>query len=195
MLDAAYREFAEQGFAQASTNRIVKEAGIGKGMLFYYFKSKQELFNYLVEHGLEFVMKEYLSQLDTNQPDFIERYRLAAVNKLNAYVKYPHVFNFFGNLYMNNLEGVPPELAERVNKLQAEGFAKLFTDIDTSLFRKDIPHEQILKLIQWSMDGYTNELLASLKDRNLTEVDFDPYWQDFFEFLQVLRKIYYENNH
>ncbi|WP_243441118.1 TetR/AcrR family transcriptional regulator [Dethiobacter alkaliphilus] len=144
---------------------------------------------------MEFVLKDYLSQLDTNQTDFIERYRLAAVSKLKAYVKNPHVFNFFGNLYMNNLEGVPPELAERVSKLQAEGFAKLFEDIDTSLFRKDIPSEQIIKLIQWSMDGYTNELLASLKDHNLTEVDFDPYWEDFFEFLQVLRRIYYENNH
>ena len=40
ILDAALMEFAEHGYEKASTNRIVKEAGIGKGMLFYYFKSK-----------------------------------------------------------------------------------------------------------------------------------------------------------
>ncbi|MGK7378723.1 TetR/AcrR family transcriptional regulator [Planococcus sp. 1R117A] len=43
ILNAALQEFAENGYQQASTNRIVKNAGIGKGMLFYYLESKRQL--------------------------------------------------------------------------------------------------------------------------------------------------------
>ena len=41
ILDAAIREFAEHGYDKASTNSIVKEAGIAKGLLFHYFGSKK----------------------------------------------------------------------------------------------------------------------------------------------------------
>ncbi|GEM01866.1 regulatory protein, tetR family [Halolactibacillus halophilus] len=35
IIEAAMKHFAENGYKDASTNKIVKEAGIGKGMLFY----------------------------------------------------------------------------------------------------------------------------------------------------------------
>lgn len=57
---AALEEFAAHGYEKASTNRIVKAAGIGKGMLFYYFTSKQELYEYLVKYSLEFIQSQYL---------------------------------------------------------------------------------------------------------------------------------------
>jgi len=71
ILSAALEEFAEQGYERASTNRIVKKAGIGKGMLFYYFKSKRELFEYLIEYGISFVVDEYLNRIDGEEPDFL----------------------------------------------------------------------------------------------------------------------------
>ena len=40
ILEAAYNEFSRNTYDNASTNRIVKEAGIGKGMLFFYFNTK-----------------------------------------------------------------------------------------------------------------------------------------------------------
>ncbi|GAB2497270.1 hypothetical protein GCM10008929_17930 [Alkalibacterium psychrotolerans] len=49
ILDAAFQEFAEKGYEQASTNQIAKAAGIGKGTLFYYFKNKQNLFYDLID--------------------------------------------------------------------------------------------------------------------------------------------------
>ncbi|MDR2043627.1 MAG: TetR/AcrR family transcriptional regulator [Clostridium sp.] len=56
ILDAALREFADKGFKRASTNA----ARIGKGMLFYYFGSKEELFDFLCEYTMEFARNTYL---------------------------------------------------------------------------------------------------------------------------------------
>lgn len=44
ILAAAAEEFAERGYEGASLNRIIDEAGISKGSLYYYFEDKQDLF-------------------------------------------------------------------------------------------------------------------------------------------------------
>lgn len=41
ILNAALKEFAQKGYQNASTNEIVKEAGISKGLLFHYFNNKR----------------------------------------------------------------------------------------------------------------------------------------------------------
>ena len=43
-LNAALKEFAVQGYDNASTNVIAKEAGISKALRFHHVSSKQELF-------------------------------------------------------------------------------------------------------------------------------------------------------
>src|SRR5690625_5577728 len=66
IINAALKEFTAKGFDQASTNRIVKEAGIGKGMLFYYFKSKKDLYLYLVDYCIEIIREKYFHAIDTS---------------------------------------------------------------------------------------------------------------------------------
>lgn len=49
---AALREFAHNSYDLASTNSIVAEAGISKGLLFKFFGSKEKLFLHLAQHYL-----------------------------------------------------------------------------------------------------------------------------------------------
>lgn len=192
ILTAAYREFAAQGYEKASTNSIVKEAGIGKGMLFYYFKSKQDLYHYLIDYGIDFVTRVYLSKLDEGESDFIKKYQQAAQVKMEAYTSNPEIFNFFGTLYVNKETELTPELEARLITVRNLGFRKLFSNIDTSLFRDDVPSEKIYKLIHWTIEGIEKEIIASLKGKELSSVDMDSYWVDFYDYLALLRKILYK---
>ena len=45
MINAALRVFAKNGYRHASTDVIVREAGISKGLLFHYFTNKIGLFS------------------------------------------------------------------------------------------------------------------------------------------------------
>ncbi len=55
ILAAAERIFAERGLAGARTDAIATAAGVNKAMLYYYFKSKDELYEAVVEdHFREF---------------------------------------------------------------------------------------------------------------------------------------------
>jgi AcrR family transcriptional regulator len=49
IIDGARRMFLAQGFDAASMGSIAREAGVSKGTLYVYFKSKEELFEAIVE--------------------------------------------------------------------------------------------------------------------------------------------------
>jgi AcrR family transcriptional regulator len=49
ILEAAKRIFTEQGFHETSMSSIAAEAGLGKGTLYWYFSSKEELFYVMME--------------------------------------------------------------------------------------------------------------------------------------------------
>ncbi len=52
ILEACIEEFAQNGYEAASTNAIVKRAGIPKGTLFYFFGSKKDLYLYVIDHAV-----------------------------------------------------------------------------------------------------------------------------------------------
>ncbi|HVP66055.1 MAG TPA: TetR/AcrR family transcriptional regulator [Anaeromyxobacteraceae bacterium] len=53
LLGVALREFADQGFEQASLNRILTAAGVSKGACYYYFDDKEDLFATAVERAVD----------------------------------------------------------------------------------------------------------------------------------------------
>ncbi|WP_153733383.1 TetR/AcrR family transcriptional regulator [Sporosarcina obsidiansis] len=192
MLNVALQVFVENGYEQASTNRIVKQAGIGKEMLFHYFGSKEDLFHYLVNHAIQFISENYVDQFYLKEWDFIERLKQAAKLKMNVYRAHPDLFNFIGMIYMNEPERLSETEMKELNALQTDGFAKLYEGIDTTIIRDDISTEKALKLIQWSIDGYQQEMIGLFRGKNLTLVDFDPYWEEFADYMEVLKTVYYK---
>ena len=49
IIGAAWKLFREKGFAEATINDIINEAGISKGTFYYYFRSKDDLLDTLSE--------------------------------------------------------------------------------------------------------------------------------------------------
>lgn len=58
-LEAAWEEFTQVPFAEASINQIVLRARIPRGSFYQYFESKDELFSYLQQTVLEYLIAEY----------------------------------------------------------------------------------------------------------------------------------------
>ncbi|PYZ91973.1 TetR family transcriptional regulator [Salipaludibacillus keqinensis] len=192
ILNAAFQEFAEHGFEKASTNRIVKKAKIGKGMLFYYFNNKRELYYYLIDFSLDLVLKDYLERIDTSETDFIERLKRTAKFKLSIFAENPHLFNFIGAFVLVEKEELPLELKEKYERLYQLGHTKLYDNIDYSLFRDDIDVKKAFKLITWSIYGYEEELKQRLKRQSLAEMDYEPLFEEFYDYLEVLKISFYK---
>src|SRR5262252_10413588 len=67
ILEGARRMFLAQGFDAASMGAIAREAGVSKGTLYVYFKSKEELFEAIVEDQCR-VQAEQIFSLDQQAP-------------------------------------------------------------------------------------------------------------------------------
>lgn len=65
ILDAARELFSHSDFHVIKVSEIAKKAGIGKGSIFLYFKSKEELFIYLAMEEFEESYKKFKSFLDS----------------------------------------------------------------------------------------------------------------------------------
>ena len=58
ILRAAGEEFAEKGFEAASINRIIRNSGMSKGSVYYYFEDKADLFATTLERSIQRTMEE-----------------------------------------------------------------------------------------------------------------------------------------
>ena len=66
------QEFTKNGFDNASTNEIEKEAKISKGSLFNYFDSKKNLYAYLIEYIAQ-VIDDLFEKIDLSETDLFKR--------------------------------------------------------------------------------------------------------------------------
>jgi AcrR family transcriptional regulator len=64
ILAAAERAFAGEGLAGARTDAIAAEAGVNKALLYYYFKSKESLYEAVIEEHLRDFNKQALAILE-----------------------------------------------------------------------------------------------------------------------------------
>jgi AcrR family transcriptional regulator len=60
ILDAALGVFAKQGYHSSTVDAIAKTAGISKGLLYNYFKSKDEVLHELMIGMMESLMSEFM---------------------------------------------------------------------------------------------------------------------------------------
>lgn len=191
ILNAALKEFTEKGFEQASTNQIVKDAGIGKGMLFYYFTNKKSLYIYLINYCIDVMEREYLAEIDYSAKDIFKRLKDISKVKWRFLERHPDMINFIGALFLKNPDKLDKELNSRFEALQVKWHSILYEDIDFSLFREDIDTKKAFELIQWSIHGYEENLKYRLQDKELSTLDYDIYFDEFFEYLNVLKTAFY----
>ena len=68
ILQAAMREFAQEGVAGARTDAIARAARVNKALLYYYFKDKEALYGAVVEHIFSGLSESVLAALNSDLP-------------------------------------------------------------------------------------------------------------------------------
>ncbi|MGA8151567.1 MAG: TetR/AcrR family transcriptional regulator [Terriglobales bacterium] len=68
ILNAALREFAQQGIAGARTDAIARAAKVNKALLYYYFKDKETLYGAALDYAFGQMGEHMLAVLDRDLP-------------------------------------------------------------------------------------------------------------------------------
>jgi len=63
IIDAARSVFARKGFARGILDEIAREAGIAKGTVYLYFRSKKEIYKAVLNHDMESLKRDTLERM------------------------------------------------------------------------------------------------------------------------------------
>ena len=194
IINAALDEIASKGFKKASTNAIVEKAGISKGTLFYYFGSKEELFDFLCDYALEFAKREYVDKFEEHMKtgDFIERQKIRAELKRQLMSAHPRVAKFYESFFIPGNAEYLKKYTETINETREIVGKSVYENIDYSLFRDDIGHGKIMGYMQWLFESYEKEITDRLVAAGAESIDMENMFREFNEFLNDLRKMFYK---
>jgi len=86
IIDAARSVFARKGFANGIIDEIAKEAGIAKGTVYLYFRSKTEIYRAVLDQDMESLNKSVLEHIDAapNLKDKIRAFTLSRLENAEA---------------------------------------------------------------------------------------------------------------
>lgn len=94
IMHAAARRFAEQGYHQTSVAEIVDELGVGKGVFYWYFDAKEELFcEILRDAQLSLRRRQQATIAETSDP--MEKLSLGMLGTMRWLAENRHMFNLF----------------------------------------------------------------------------------------------------
>lgn len=192
IINAAIKEFAQKGYDKASTNEIVKEAEISKGLLFHYFGNKRKMYLFLFEHCTEMIAEEFYQKVSFDEKDFFVRIRQAVMIKMELLNKYPELFKFIEEVYFEESQDLKGELEKRIKQFKDINFGKMYEGIDLTEFRDDIDIQKILKIITWTFEKISEEELLLVKLSPTHELDYEKVRLKAEEYFDVLIKLFYK---
>lgn len=191
ILNAALKEFSLQGYDNASTNVIAKEAGLSKALMFHYVSSKQELFLVVYDYFSKLIKLEYFELMNYEEKDIFDRLRQSYLLQIKLSEKYPWILEFNKLSRTTNSNEVNKELGIRTQEEHLNCYPKLFDEIDETKFRKGLNIETCKQFIYWSNIGFANQVLEGIRSNENNQLDCDAIMSKLDEYFDELRKIFY----
>lgn len=156
MINAALKIFAQNGYKGASTDEIVKEAGISKGLLFHYFVSKLGVYTFIYDYSTKYMTLELTTSVDKEETDFFEIYKQIEAAKMNALKNYPYMQEFLNSAVYEDVSEALLAVEEKKNAL-TEVYDHIYGQIDTEALRPEVDAGRLHKILELTMKGLMEE--------------------------------------
>ncbi len=179
IINAALHTFAVKGYKDASTDVIVKEAGISKGLLFHYFTSKQGLYDFICDYSTKYMILELTRSVKKNQKDLFELMAQISQGRVRVMRNYPYMYTFLQSLRAEN----DPEAREVMGSCIEDmdrTYRNFYDVLDAKRLVQPDQLARVISVIEWVCDGYLKESAAS-------EPDPDRFYEEYSGYLTLLR--------
>lgn len=188
ILAACIHEFAARGYEQASTNTMIKEAGISKGILFHYFQNKRNLFLYIVDHCFQEVLEEYNKYPLKETGDIFQRLIEFGVLKLKLYHAYPEISKILLEALVNTPEELRLEIETKYSQLSKEFLPAFFQEVDDSKFRKGVDTTKAIQILTLFLEALGQIYLKDYqgKEQEMLQ-DVDKIMAEYNEYMEILK--------
>ncbi len=188
IINCALEEFSKNKFEKASTNNIVKAANVSRGLMYHYFKDKQELFEFLIDFSITIVVKEFKERFDWSDKDLLNRFKQVAEIKLELFFRYPYLIDF----YVKAVDEALINELKNSERLKNAGIHKQFymENIDRSKFKDDIDVDKAINVIRLTLKKNNEENESRLKSGEV--LDTEEIFKEYNDYIEFFRKVFYK---
>lgn len=182
MINAALKVFAMQGYKHASTDDIVKEAGVSKGLLFHYFESKLGVYEFIYEYSVRYMVLELgtmVSKSETNLFDVMKQVEFA---RMNAMREYPYMQQFLNRATSEDVGEVLLATEEKRSILEEE-YNRIKAQIRFTGFPAGVDGRKLQRMMDFTIKGLLTE--------RFMENSFQPemFYEEVVEYLDMMKAL------
>src|SRR5699024_3499588 len=127
-----------------------------------------------------------------NELDIFEKLRQSYLLQIELLQKHPWIFEFIKISATTKSDDINQELENRENEKLSRCQETMFTKIDESKFREGLNVEKSKQFILWANVGFTNQMLKDIRNEEMTELNYDEMVEKLDDYLNELRKIFYQ---
>ena len=163
ILRAAEFEFLEKGFAGAKTVAIADRAGVTHAMLHYYYRSKRNLYEKILNDKMEMVIKSFVASFDLPDMDFVQRIKLGMEAHFDFIKANPLLPRFLINeVFARNDIGLMQLMRNKMSKVYEKVQREIDAAVGDGLLRPITAFELMVDIV--SLNLFTFVALPILSD-------------------------------
>ncbi|MBR1700928.1 MAG: TetR/AcrR family transcriptional regulator [Lachnospiraceae bacterium] len=181
MINAALHVFAMQGYLHASTDQIVKEAGISKGLLFHYFETKLGVYTFVYEYSARYMILE-LGSVSTVEHDLFEVLRQIEQAHTRAMREYPYMQQFLNRAMTENVSEALLA-AEGMRTQLEQTYERIYQRVDFNRLPTGVDGKKVLNMMKLTAEGLMSE--------RIYDASFQPdqLYQEICSYIELMKKI------
>ena len=106
IFNTAVKIFSEKGYDNTSVEEITAVAGVAKGSLYYHFAKKEDIFDLLLEEGIN-LLKNNIEIKTKNCTTALEKIKAVILIQVKVTVKYEEFLNvIFSQIWGNEMKNI-----------------------------------------------------------------------------------------
>ncbi len=185
IINASLKVFAENGYKKASTDVIVKLAGISMGLLFHYFISKQGLYEFIYDYSVKYMTLELTQSVKKDEKDFFEVLKQIEQAKTRVMKNYPYMQQFLSNVKFETNPEALTALGD-VGDAMPPIYNAIYKQADMTRFHDFVDASRVIQMITWMSEGFIKDRFRE-PDPNLDEMN-----AEFGKYLSMLKTHFYK---
>lgn len=185
MINASLKIFALQGYRHASTDDIVREAAISKGLLFHYFGSKLGVYTFIYDYSVRYINLELKSNVDPREKDMFLLLKQMEAARMHAMRGYPYMQQFLNRSMSEDVSEALLAIETKRNIL-VETYDVIDRQMDFSTLPAGTDGEKLRKMLDFTIKGLMTE--------RFQDASFQPemLYEEICGYLDMIRKLIYQ---
>lgn len=187
ILQTALKLFLEKSFKAVTFQELMEKTGFSKGAFFYYFKSKQEIFEAVIDLYLDqFATVDFTQLSDSSLRDFLDGY-FPIANKIRRSIVAPELA-FSANHYSMMFEALRliPDIKNKLNRHEEKALTAWAGIIAVAKKNKEVkallPDEELARIFIDCGHGIVLNLIMTDNIAAL-EKDITATWNNIYQLI------------